>query len=72
MAIEGTVVNGTIVLDGAVQLPEGARVQVEVSDPDDLAPPLEPYDREKNLAILARVFGGLPGWSYRSRSASPG
>jgi hypothetical protein len=52
MTLEGTVVNGVIVLDGGVQLPEGERVRVEVADPDDLAPPPEPYDREKELAIL--------------------
>jgi hypothetical protein len=52
MTLEGTVVNGVIVLDGGAQLPEGERVRVEVTDPDDLAPPPEPYDREKELAIL--------------------
>jgi hypothetical protein len=52
MTFEGTVVNGVIVLDGGAQLPEGERVRVEVADPDDLALPPEPYDREKELAIL--------------------
>jgi len=52
MTLEGTVVNGVIVLDGGVQLPEVERVRVEVADPDDLAPPPEPYDREEELAIL--------------------
>ena len=52
MTLEGMVVNGTIVLDGGAQLPEGARVRIEVTDPDDFAPPPEPYDREKELAIL--------------------
>jgi hypothetical protein len=46
----GTVVNGVIVLEGGAQLPEGARVWVELDD--DLAPPAESYDREKELAIL--------------------
>jgi hypothetical protein len=50
--LEGTVRNGVIILDDQIQLPEGARVRVEVADPDDLAPPPEPYDREKELAIL--------------------
>jgi len=53
--LEGTVMNGVIVLDGGAQLPEGVRVRVELEDPDDLddlAPPMEPYDREKELAIL--------------------
>ncbi len=39
MTLEGTVVNGVIVLDGGARLPEGERVRVEVADPDDLAPP---------------------------------
>jgi len=52
MTLVGTVVNGVVVLDGGAKLPEGARVQVELADPDELAPPPEPYDREKELAIL--------------------
>jgi hypothetical protein len=52
MTLEGTVVNGVIVLDGGSQLPEGARVQIELADHDDLSPPPEPYDRDKELAIL--------------------
>ena len=50
MALEGTVINGVIVLDGGAQLPEGTRVWVE--EEDDIAPPQEPYDREKELALL--------------------
>jgi len=58
MAIEGTVLNGVIVLEGAVKLPEGARVLVELAevDDDDLAPPPEPYDREQELAILREAI----------------
>jgi len=52
MTLEGTVVNGLIVLDTGTQLPEGVRVRVELADDDDLFPPPEPYDREKELAIL--------------------
>jgi len=53
MTLEGTVVNGLIVLDAGTQLPEGLRVRVELAeDDDDLFPPPEPYDREKELAIL--------------------
>src|SRR5262249_32615477 len=52
MTLEGNVVNGVIVLDGGARLPEGERVRVEETDSDDLAPPPEPYDREKELAIL--------------------
>jgi len=53
--VEGNVVNGVVVLDGGGLLPEGARVRIEVADLDDLddlVPPSEPYDREKELAIL--------------------
>jgi hypothetical protein len=57
MTLEGTVVNGMIVLDGTAQLPEGARVRVEVfEDPDDIGPPPEPYDRATELAILREAL----------------
>jgi hypothetical protein len=32
MMLEGTVINGTIVLDGGEQLPEGARVEVALKE----------------------------------------
>jgi hypothetical protein len=70
MTLEGTVVNGVIVLDGGTQLPEGGRVRVELADPDDLAPPPEPYDRDKELAVLresledARAGQGLPAREF--------
>jgi hypothetical protein len=75
MTLEGTVVNGVIVLDGGVQLPEGERVRVEVADPDDLAPPPEPYDREKELAILresleeVRAGRGMPFEEFMAKLA---
>jgi hypothetical protein len=56
MTLEGTVLNGVIVLDGGARLPEGERVRVELVDDDDLAPPPEPYDREKELAILREAL----------------
>jgi hypothetical protein len=56
MTLEGTVVNGMIVLDGPARLPEGARVRVELADLDDLGPPPEPYDRAKELAILREAL----------------
>ncbi len=52
MAFSGTVVNGVIVLEGGMRLPEAVQVQVELQDPDNLAPPSEPYNCEKVLAIL--------------------
>ena len=56
MTLEGTVVNGLIMLDGGAQLPEGARVRVDLADADDLAPPPEPYDRATELAILREAL----------------
>lgn len=67
MTLDGTVVNGVIVLDGSPSLPEGARVRVELTDDDDMGQPPEPYDREKELAILREAIedvkadrGGVP------------
>ncbi|HKI35121.1 MAG TPA: hypothetical protein VKA46_24910 [Gemmataceae bacterium] len=56
MIAEGTVVNGVIVLDGGVKFPEGARVRVDLADPDVIAPPPEPYDRAKELALLREAL----------------
>lgn len=36
MSFAGTVVNGSIVLDGSPHLPEGSRVEVELVEEDDL------------------------------------
>ena len=54
MTLEGTVVNGTIVLDGAPPLPEGARVRVELAadDPDNAPPPPATETYEEHLASL--------------------
>jgi hypothetical protein len=56
MTLEGTVVNGVVVLDTGTRLPDGARVRVELAEDDDLFPPPEPYDREKELAILREAL----------------
>jgi hypothetical protein len=40
MLLEGTVINGTIVLDGEEKLPEGARVEVVVKPAAQAASPL--------------------------------
>jgi hypothetical protein len=70
MPLEGTVVNGVIVLDGAPQLPEGARVRVELAadDPDaweNAPPPPSTESREELLASLresiAEAKAGVPG-----------
>ena len=64
MELEGTVIDGVVVPDSGLQLPEGARVRfelVEESDEDDLElpdpslppdHPDAPYNREVELAIL--------------------
>jgi len=55
MTLEGTVVNGKIVLDGPQSFPEGTRVRVEAASPDEVFEyphPLAPYDREKELGLL--------------------
>jgi hypothetical protein len=79
MTLEGTVVNGMIVLDGTPQLPEGARVRVEladVEDPDDISPPPEPYDRAKELAILreavedVKAGRGMPFEEFMAKLAA--
>jgi hypothetical protein len=40
MSFNGTVVNGNIVLEGDVHLPEGAKVEVQVQEPPKAASPL--------------------------------
>jgi hypothetical protein len=56
MTLEGVVVKGLIVLEGGTQLPDGTRVRVEVADPDDVAPPPEPYNRQKEVAVLRQAL----------------
>jgi hypothetical protein len=74
MTLAGTVVNGVIVVDGGAQLPEGVRVRIEMED-DDIGPPPEPYDREKELAILrealedVRAGRGTPAREFLKRLA---
>ena len=49
MALEGTVVNGVVVLDAGTRLPEGCGAGVELAgeeDDDDLFPPPEPVRPE--------------------------
>ena len=52
MALEGTVLNGVVVLDGNPQLPDGTRVRVELEDVFEYPHPLAPHDREKEEALL--------------------
>ena len=52
MALEAHVVNGRIVLDEPVELPEGATVEVHVSDP--LVDAMSDQEREALERSLAR------------------
>ena len=73
MTHEGTVVNGAVVLDDGVRLPEGARVRLKVIE--DLPPdhPCAPYDRETELAILrasiAEMQAGTNGRPFEEAMA---
>jgi len=81
MAIEGTVVNGMVVFDGNPQLPEGARVRVELADADDdlwdeLAkapppPPTETYEEhlESLRKSIAAAQAGEKGMSVEEAFA---
>ncbi len=40
MTVQGTVIEGVIVLDDSAKLPEGARVEVTVKSPEQPASPL--------------------------------
>lgn len=51
MSLEGTVVNGTIVLDGGEQLPDGTRIKVIVT-------PAEPK-QQPTLQALVEMAGAL-------------
>jgi hypothetical protein len=67
MTLEGTVVNGVVVFDGAAKVPEGARVRVAFpeSEPVEYPHPMAPYDREKEIALLQashdEMLAGVPG-----------
>jgi hypothetical protein len=76
MTLEGTIVNGVILLDGGAQLPEGTRVRVEVAEDAELLPPAEPYDRQQELAILresledVRAGRGMPFEEFMAQIAT--
>jgi hypothetical protein len=62
MTVVGTVVNGVIVPDEGAELPEGARVRIELADTADQFAPLAP---EAELELLrervAELRSGAPG-----------
>ena len=51
MILEGTVINGVVVLDGSPQLPEGQRVIVDL-DGDDFGPPPTTETYAEHLQLL--------------------
>ncbi len=57
MTLEGTVVNGVVILDGTPRVREGARVEVEFEDEEPLEypHPFAPYDHEKEIALLRKA-----------------
>ncbi len=71
MALEGTVIDGAVIPDSGLRLPEGARVRFELVEeldednidlidatlPDDH--PDAPYDRVKELAILRESIDAM-------------
>ncbi len=59
MSLEGTVVNGVVVLDGGPQLAEGARVRVEPEDEDDIGPPPSTETYEEHLAALRQSLADM-------------
>lgn len=59
MSLEGTIVNGLVVLDGNPQLPEGARVRLEIEDEGDVDLPLPTETYEEHLAILRQSIADM-------------
>ena len=53
MILEGTVINGVVVLDGSPQLPEGQRVIVDL-DGDDFGPPPTTETYAEHLELLRK------------------
>lgn len=72
MTLDGTVVNGVVVFDGNLKVPEGAKVRVAFEFEDDAFEyphPLAPYDRKKEVELLreriATRDAGGPGIPLR-------
>lgn len=65
MTLDGTVVNGVIVPDSQINLPEGTRVRIEMAVQFEYPHPMAPYDRQKEVALLrgriAEMRAGVPG-----------
>jgi len=52
MSVEGVIVNGKLEFDRPLPFPEGSRVRVGLVSEFNVEFPFEPYDREKELALL--------------------
>ena len=65
MILEGTVINGVIVLDGSPALPEGQRVFVDLEEDYEPPPSTETYAEHlellrKSLALMDAGEQGMP------------
>lgn len=76
MTLEGTVVNGVVVLEAGARVPEGTRVLVDIaSDVEhfEYPHPMAPYDREKEIELLQASHdewkAGVPGQSLEEFAA---
>lgn len=67
MWVKGVVKNGTVILDEGSDFPEGARVEVALTEAFEYPHPLAPYDRDKEVALLrerlAEMDAGVPGYT---------
>ncbi len=68
MTLEGTIVNGVVVLEAGARVPEGTRVHVDIAfdfEQFEYPHPMAPYDREKEIALLQashdEMKAGVPG-----------
>ena len=67
MILEGTVINGVIVLDGSPQLPDGQRVIVDLEG-DDFGPPPTTETYAEHLELLRQSLVMMDA-GERGRSA---
>ena len=59
MTLEGTIVNGVVVLEAGARVPEGTRVHVDIAfdfEQFEYPHPMAPYDREKEIALLKERY----------------
>lgn len=59
MTLSGTVINGVVVLEAGACVPEGTKVQVDITDDFErfeYPHPMAPYDRDKEIALLKERY----------------